>query len=547
MFIANWKVGTRLALGFGILILIAAVSTAVGISRMRTLNDSIDLIVNDREPKVALANNVLNAINATAIGLRNLLMTDDPEKLAALHARIDTIHNEASASVAELGRRLNTPRGIEVFRQLETARAEYWTVQAEYLALLTQGKKTEAAAFLLDRVTPPQEKYIAQASNLAQLGARLMTESSKLAADQYRIGVELMFGLAAASMLLAAAFAYWVTRSITTPLRAAVQIASTVASGDLRSRIEARSADETGDLMRALAAMNRSLTDIVRQVRGGTDSIAAASTQIASGNLDLSSRTEQQAASLEETASSMEQLTSTVRQNAENARQANQMALSASDAARHGGAVIDNVVSTMSAIHASSKKMAEIISVIDGIAFQTNILALNAAVEAARAGEQGRGFAVVASEVRNLAQRSSKAAREIKLLIDDSAREVAAGNQHVSAAGATMESIVNSVRKVTDIVAEIAAASEEQQLGIGQAYQAITAMDGVTQQNAALVEQAAAAAQSLQDQAATLLNTVSTFTLEAEPPALAGGQSAPAATRVVAMVASTATAPRLAA
>ena len=302
-------------------------------------------------------------------------------------------------------------------------------------------------------------------------------------------------------------------RAIVGPLDEAIKVANAVASGDLTSRIDTNSTNETGRLLQALKQMNDNLADLVGKVRTGTDSISTASGEIASGNLDLSQRTEQQASSLEETASSMEELTSTVRQNSDNARQANQLAAGASDVAVKGGAVVGQVVQTMSAINDSSKKIVDIISVIDGIAFQTNILALNAAVEAARAGEQGRGFAVVATEVRTLAQRSAAAAKEIKELISDSVDKVEDGTRLVDEAGSTMDEIVSSVKRVTDIMAEISAASQEQSSGIEQVNQAVTQMDDATQQNAALVEEAAAAAESMQDQAQTLTQAVSVFKL----------------------------------
>ena len=314
-------------------------------------------------------------------------------------------------------------------------------------------------------------------------------------------------------VLLAAFIGAWLIRAISGPLNEAVRIAKSVAAGDLTQTIEVHSKDETGQLMQAMKDMNASLAHIVGQVRTGTETIAVASRQIASGNADLSSRTESQASSLEETASSMEELTSTVKQNAENARQANQLVVSAADVAVKGGKVVGQVVDTMASIKASSRKIADIISVIDGIAFQTNILALNAAVEAARAGEQGRGFAVVAAEVRNLAQRSAGAAKEIKSLIEDSVDKVDVGGKLVDEAGKTMDEIVNSVKRVTDIMSEIAAASQEQSAGIEQVNQAVGQMDEATQQNAALVEQAAAAAESLQDQAGKLAQAVSVFKL----------------------------------
>ncbi|HEX8884645.1 MAG TPA: methyl-accepting chemotaxis protein, partial [Noviherbaspirillum sp.] len=310
------------------------------------------------------------------------------------------------------------------------------------------------------------------------------------------------------------------------------RIASAVASGDLTQNIPVRANDETGKLMQALKRMNDSLVDIVGRVRTGTDTIVSASSQIASGNLDLSSRTEQQASSLEETASAMDELNSTVRQNEDNARQANQLALAASDVAVRGGAVVSDVVQTMGAINAASHRIADIISVIDGIAFQTNILALNAAVEAARAGEHGRGFAVVASEVRSLAQKSASAAREIKALITDSVSQVEGGTKLAQQAGATMEEVVASVRRVTDMMGEISSASAEQSAGIGQVNDAITQMDQVTQQNAALVEEAAAAAGALQEQAQHLLTAVQVFRLhggQALVPPAVPARAAPAA------------------
>ncbi|MBP6365917.1 MAG: MCP four helix bundle domain-containing protein [Nitrosomonas sp.] len=317
----------------------------------------------------------------------------------------------------------------------------------------------------------------------------------------------------ALGIFLAIIIGFLLIRAIVAPLTEAITIANAVASGDLTSRIEVNSTNETGRLLQALKTMNDNLVDLVGKVRMSTDSIATASSEIASGNSDLSQRTEEQASSLEETASSMEELTSTVKQNADNARQANQLASGASEIAVKGGTVVGQVVQTMSSINESSKKIVDIISVIDGIAFQTNILALNAAVEAARAGEQGRGFAVVATEVRTLAQRSAAAAKEIKELINDSVRKVEDGTRLVDEAGATMDEIVSAVKRVTDIMSEISAASDEQSSGIEQVNQAVTQMDEVTQQNAALVEEAAAAAESMQEQAQSLTQAVTLFKL----------------------------------
>jgi methyl-accepting chemotaxis protein len=321
--------------------------------------------------------------------------------------------------------------------------------------------------------------------------------------------------LAALATMAGCCIAWWITRTITVPLREAVGVAEKVAHGDLTSTIQRRSSDETGQLLFALTNMNEALSGIVSEVRACTDAVTSASQQIAAGNADLSSRTEEQAASLEETAASMERLYSAVRQNSENAGQANELATGASAVAVQGGQVVGEVVQTMASINASSKKIVDIIAVIDGIAFQTNILALNAAVEAARAGEQGRGFAVVASEVRSLAQRSAAAAKEIKGLITDSVVKVESGSQLVAQAGKTMDQIVSSVKRVTDIMGEIAAATQDQTAGIEQVNQAVVQMDETTQQNAALVEQAAAAAESMKEQAETLTRAVAVFRLTA--------------------------------
>jgi len=301
------------------------------------------------------------------------------------------------------------------------------------------------------------------------------------------------------------------TRSIVRPLNEAVAVASKVAAGDLSSRITVRSKDETGVLMQALQTMNDNLMTIVSNVRAGSDTIAVASNQISSGNIDLSSRTEQQASSLEETASAMEQMTATVKHNADNAREANSLVSKTSEVAKEGGVVMEQVIDKMEAIAYSSKKIVDIISVIDSIAFQTNILSLNAAVEAARAGEQGRGFAVVASEVRNLAQRSASAAKEIKVLIEDSVTKVDEGSRLVTHAGSTIGEVVSSVQSVAEIMSEITIASSEQSSGIGEINQAITQMEAVTQQNASLVQEASAASQALQEQADRLAQSMSVF------------------------------------
>jgi methyl-accepting chemotaxis protein len=525
MSFANMKVGTRLVAGFGVLVLLLASITALGVWRLSDLYDGTDAIANDRYPRVANAYRIQDGLTRASVILHRLLIVQDPEQTKQLVADLEVIKTDVTARFEQLNRQMQTDRARQRYAEMLQARTAYRADQAEFLKLLGEGKKSEAEHLLGSSVAKNEKVYFDKVKGIVDLGEAFMQDATHAAQDQYRSGAIYMLSLAGVAILLACALAYWVTRSITRPLQTAVRIARTVASGDLTSRIEAASADETGQLLRELKDMNHSLVTLVGEVRHGAETIATASSQIASGNLDLSSRTEQQASSLQQTAAAMEQLTSTVRQSADNARQANQLVLSASAIAGKGGAVVLQVVDTMQEINSSALKIVDIIAVIDGIAFQTNILALNAAVEAARAGEQGRGFAVVASEVRSLAQRSAAAAKEIKALIDDSVNKVDSGSRLVAQAGATMGEIVASVQRVTDIMGEIASASAEQETGIGQINQAISEMDGVTQQNAALVEEAAAAASALQQQANGLTRTVSAFRLDQGAPHDNGSRS----------------------
>jgi methyl-accepting chemotaxis protein len=404
---------------------------------------------------------------------------------------------------------------------VQALRAKYQAAKVEVMNAKKAGDTATAERRFDEGFAPAAQAYSGALQDLLAVQRKAIDEmahASRAINDERSRLVLLLNGL---MIVLGAFAAVAITRSITRPLSRAVKVAETVAAGDLTGTFDLRRGDEIGDLMRAMHTMNDGLAKVVSEVQEGTRTIAAGSTEIASGNLDLSSRTEQQASSLEETAASMEELTSTVRHNADNATQANQMAQAASQVAVRGGEIVGQVVDTMGAIDGASRKIVDIIGVIDGIAFQTNILALNAAVEAARAGEQGRGFAVVASEVRNLAQRSATAAREIKALIGDSVAQVNAGTTLVQQAGATIEEVVTSVARVTDIMAEITAASREQSAGIDQVNAAITQMDQATQQNAALVEEAAAAAASMQEQSARLEQLVGHFRLAGTP---AGGQ-----------------------
>ena len=516
MNLANLKIGARLGAGFGMICVLLVAIISIGIIMLGHVNEGTKLIVNDRMPKLEAIDALLVEVDDIAIALRNMMLYEDKADRQMQLDEILTSRREAKARLASLEQTLRVPKARELLRKMVDADDKYVKGQDELIRLINAGSREEAKKFLSE-LRSTLSTYKDAIDELLKLQKDITKDVAVEAENTYSSTRLLMIGLGLTILIFAVAVAYWITVSITTPIAKALQVANTVAAGDLTSRIEASGGDETGQLLQALKAMNESLVRTVSTVRTGTETIASASAQVAAGSQDLSSRTEEQASSLEETASSMEELTATVKQNAENARQANALAEAASAVAARGGEVIAQVVGTMDEINSSASKIADIIGVIDGIAFQTNILALNAAVEAARAGEQGRGFAVVAAEVRNLAQRSAGAAREVKALIGDSTEKVGNGSRLVGEAGATMREIVDSVKRVTDIMAEITAASAEQSAGIDQINQAVTQMDEVTQQNAALVEEAAAAADAMQGQASTLAQAVSIFQLDTVP------------------------------
>jgi methyl-accepting chemotaxis protein len=514
---ANMKIGTRLAMSFGVVCILLMSIIGIGVTRLAALNEGTSLIIKDRWPKIEMSMEIQTQTNNIAIALRNMMLTDsksDRDKQVELIKEARKVNTE---QLEKLEKVIKLPKGKELLQQIVDARQKYLAGQEKLMALIAEDKSAEAKAYLANELRPTLAAVKDAVAALIHFQVELIDGAGNTAADTYAQARNLMIMLGTIALLLAAVIGLLITRSLLQKLGGepdqAAAIAGKIAAGDLAVAIETKAGDQSS-LLYAIKGMRDSLATIVGQVRIGTDTMATASSQIASGNLDLSSRTEQQASSLEETASSMEELTSTVKQNADNARQANQLAQSASEVALKGGEVVAQVVQTMDGINSSSKKIVDIIGVIDGIAFQTNILALNAAVEAARAGEQGRGFAVVATEVRSLAQRSAAAAKEIKVLIDDSVGKVDAGSALVAQAGSTMEQVVDSVKRVTDIMAEITAASQEQTDGIEQVNQAIMQMDQVTQQNAALVEEAAAAAESLQEQAANLAQVVSVFKID---------------------------------
>jgi methyl-accepting chemotaxis protein len=523
MSFANLKIGTRLGTGFAAILIMMIAVLGVGLNSMANIQGRLDSIVNENNHKVELSRSMVDQFRDIATYITNIAYITDDAAMEEERKKMQV----ARKKYADLRERLSKTDLTEKEKALiaELTQITSKSANNQVIEMRVQHKNAEAIELLTTQAIPSVRRAISFMDEIVQYEMTQVAKATDAARIEYANARLVMFIVGGLAVLLGSVLAWLITRSITRPIGEAVKIAETVAQGNLNSKIEVTSRDETGRLLQALKNMNDSLVRIVSEVRSGTDAIITASGEIASGNMDLSSRTEQQANSLEETASSMEELTSTVKQNADNARQANQMAVTASEIAIRGGQVVSQVVDTMASINASSSKIVDIISVIDSIAFQTNILALNAAVEAARAGEQGRGFAVVASEVRSLAQRSAAAAKEIKTLIGDSVNKVDTGSKLVDQAGNTMKEVVDSVKRVTDIMAEIAAASQEQSAGIEQVNQAISQMDQVTQQNAALVEEAAAAAGSLQDQSGKLAQVVSIFKLD-------GMQAVPAATSV---------------
>ena len=526
----NLRIGTRLAAGFGTLLVLLAVvvliNTVLGNANRARLNAGITAA----NQKAVLVATMKSAQLQSGIAIRNIGLQSDVAAMQKEEARIKELHTRyesARNALLAVGLNAGEQQRLTELARIDTAlQKPFKEAMGQALAFDAEG----AVKTIVTKVDPLNQAALVEMDQLvAQANAATRAVLTEAAGQDRQLEL-ITLVVSALAIAAGALFAWLITRTIAGPLHEAVSVAERVAEGDLTSQIEASGRDEITRLYAALRKMNDNLATMVGDVRTGTESIGTASREIAAGNLDLSSRTEQQASALEETASSMEELTATVRQNADNALQANQLADSASGVARRGGEVVAQVVATMGSINASSKKIVDIISVIDSIAFQTNILALNAAVEAARAGEQGRGFAVVASEVRSLAQRSATAAKEIKALIDDSVANVGVGSTLVAEAGSTMDEIVSSVHRVTQIIAEIRSASAEQSAGIEEVNQAIGQMDQTTQQNAALVEEAAASAEAMEDQAAALARMVSVFKLNnTQPRIAANGTPAPGA------------------
>jgi len=516
MNIATTKVSTRLMLGFGLVITLLVVIAASAVYQLMVLSQDIEKITDDRYPKTVWANEIADNVNVIARAMRNTLLLQDKPSIDKELERIASARLVITARFEKLEATIKSAAGKKVLGQAKQARADYVLTQEKFLQMVRADHPAEATQYLLTEVRKTQGVYFDAINVVIELQGKQMDEAGKEAAEQVRGARAMLLALTGLAIAIAAGAAWFITRSLTRALGGepsyAAEVVRRIADGDLATEVQV-SVGDRDSLLAAMKAMRASLAHVVSQVRNSSDSIATGSAQIATGNADLSQRTEEQAANLQQTAASMEQMNATVRQNAETAQAATQLAGSASGAESKGGEMVGRVVTTMNEINSSSKRIADIIGVIDGIAFQTNILALNAAVEAARAGEQGRGFAVVASEVRSLVQRSAGAAKEIKSLIGESVDKVEAGSKLVGDTGAAMDDIVVQVKRVAQMIGEISNATQEQMQGIGQVSDAVGQLDQVTQQNAALVEESAAAADSLKQQAAGLAQVVSVFKL----------------------------------
>lgn len=519
------KISYRLVFAFGIMVILLIALGGVGLWRSTAQSNELKEVVNRRIPITAALTKLVDGVNDQVIQTRNLAIFSTDSIISSATKRILESRKEVDVVYKDLEILINTEQGHILLKRMHELRGKYASAGTHYLELISSGEKDKAIVWLENNYRPAQieyqesirQQFNLQAKRVQEAGARAEASSEALQRDILLAVV--------ASVIVASILALTIIKSIITPLKRAVDISDRISNGDLSGRIDIDASDETGQLLRSMLRMQLNLANTVGIVRRNAENVASASAQIASGNNDLSSRTEEQASALEETAASMEQLGATVHQNAENARIANQMSVAASAVALQGGGVVSEVIATMKSINDSSVKISDIIEVIDGIAFQTNILALNAAVEAARAGEQGRGFAVVAGEVRSLAQRSADAAKEINSLITSSVERVEHGSMLVDKAGVTMAEIVKSISNVTDIMGEISAASREQSAGVGQMVEAITQMDQSTQQNSALVEEMAAAASALNSQAEEMVRGVAHFHIDATPEIIANEKS----------------------
>ena len=502
-----WLVALLLSLALTGTALYAFVSLQ-GVSRATDRTEKVLVPQLDRMAHVELT------VTRVSLQLRHAILSRNAQELQATLEDIGHKRKDMLSTLQDFEKALSTDNGRKLHAQILPLVRNFWAVGEQNLALITSDQKEQAFAFLVERTIPARNDLLKMLSEAVQYQQKTLTHELELVQDRVRSTLNVLLALVAAAIAGLVAFSWHVARVLRRRVALSQQVAERVRDGDLSNRVHDSARDEFSPLLATLAAMQASLTRVVSEVRGNAETVARASTDIAQGNQDLARRTDEQARALQQTSSTMEELGATVRHNADNAREANQLATGASEVAVKGGEVVRQVVDTMHGIHDSAKKIVDIISVIDGIAFQTNILALNAAVEAARAGEQGRGFAVVAGEVRNLAQRSSEAAREIKGLITTSVERVEEGSALVAQAGRTMEDVVQAVQRVSGIVGEISSASAQQSAGVANVGDAMARMDEATQRNAGLVEQSAASADSLRKQAAELVRAVAVFKLD---------------------------------
>ncbi len=493
----NMKIGVRLGLGFGSVVLLMVTIGVIGITRLGSLNAKVDDMINDKYPKTVMANNIIDQVNIVARAMRNSLLVTDP---ATAKKELDRIA-EAKKTILEnfdkLESTIRSEKGKEVFKAMVDSRTQYASSQDQFIKLVTEGRKAEAAEWMLEDIRPKQNAYMDAVNKLIQFQGGMMEQSGKEAAEEYNSARTLMIVLGVVALGLAGGIAFWITRSITKPINEAVAVASQLSEGDLTARIEVASNDETGHLLTAMKTMVEKLSQIISEVRGAADALSSASEEVSATAQNLSQGSSEQAASVEETSAAVEQASASINQNTENAKMTDGMAAKAAKEATEGGEAVKETVAAM-------KQIAEKIGIIDDIAYQTNLLALNAAIEAARAGEHGKGFAVVAAEVRKLAERSQVAAQEIG--------EVATSSVHLAEkAGKLLDEIVPSINKTSDLVQEIAAASEEQSAGSRQINTAMTQLNQTTQQNASASEELAATAEEMSGQAEQLQQLMGFF------------------------------------
>jgi methyl-accepting chemotaxis protein len=514
MNLSNLKTGTKLALGFGSVLALTLLLGFMALFQLSNLSVKTEQIATNNLPSVQYISGLSNMLGGIRRAEAMHLLASDPNVKKEQEKRIADLRKQMEAIDVKAAEVFASSEEAKAFASYKKNMADWAAADVKMLELSSVNNASMAEDMFREQVGKPFEAAMKDLDVIAAFNAQ---EADSVWADTQKVlktGKVTVIGALVAAMAIGALLAILISRAITKPVAEAVKVAQQMSQGDMTHALVANGRDEIAELLQSLEAMRQNLAQVVQKVRRGSESVETASSEIAQGNHDLSARTEQQASSLEETAASMEELSAQVKHNAENALQANQLAASASTVAARGGDVVGRVVDTMKEINDSSRRISDIIAVIDGIAFQTNILALNAAVEAARAGEQGRGFAVVASEVRALAGRSAEAAKEIKSLINASVERVEQGSALVNEAGTTMTEVVTSIRRVTDMMGEISSASNEQSLGVAQVGEAVAHMDRATQQNAALVEQIAAAASSLKSQSAELVSTVSIFKLD---------------------------------